>query len=85
MNKFYLYILRCSDNSYYVGQTDNLEKRVSEHSNGRFVGYTSTRLPVIKVYDKVFSTRAEALLAEKKVKPWARQKKEALIRGDFEI
>ena len=43
---FWVYILRCTDNSYYTGHTDNLEKRIAEHQAGEVEGYTSTRLPV---------------------------------------
>jgi len=42
---FWVYILRCSDGSYYTGHTDNLEKRIAEHQSGAIQGYTSTRLP----------------------------------------
>jgi len=44
---FWVYILRCADNSYYTGHTDNLEKRIAGHQEGEVEGYTSTRLPVV--------------------------------------
>ena len=80
---FWVYILRCSDASYYTGHTDNLEKRINEHQLGEGSGYTKRR-PVQLVFSQEFATREEALTAELQVKPWSRKKKEALIRGDWE-
>jgi predicted GIY-YIG superfamily endonuclease len=84
MRPFYVYILRCSDSSYYVGQTDDLAKRIAEHQYGKYSGYTSTRLPIQLVFMQEFSTRYEALAAEKKLKKWTRVKKELLIFGGWE-
>jgi putative endonuclease len=56
---FWVYILRCSDGSYYTGHTDNLEKRFHEHQSGTRTGYTSTRKPVELAYNQTFSTREE--------------------------
>ena len=80
---FWVYILRCSDMSYYTGHTDNLEQRVEQHQLGEIPGFTSTRRPVQLVFSQEFSTREEALSAELRIKPWNRAKKEALIRGDW--
>lgn len=79
MNDFCFYILLCSDDSYYIGHTDNIEKRFAEHQSGHIAGYTSTRLPVQLVYTEFFKTREEALSAERKVKGWTRNKKQILI------
>ena len=84
MNKFYLYILKCADDSYYIGHTDDLEKRVAQHHDATYECYTSTRLPVALVYSEAFATRYEALVAEHKIKKWTRLKKEALIRSDWQ-
>ena len=81
---FYVYILRCSDNSYYIGQTDNLEKRIAEHQMGEIKGYTSSRLPVKLVFSDEFSSREEAIIRERQIKGWSRKKKDAMIRGDWE-
>ena len=54
---FWVYILRCSDQSYYTGHTDNLEKRIAEHESGVIDGYTSTRLPVTLMFSEEFPTR----------------------------
>ena len=80
---FWVYILRCSDGSYYTGHTDNLEKRIAEHEASEIHGYTSTRQPVELVFEEVFPNREEALSAEQQIKGWSRKKKEAMIRGDW--
>jgi putative endonuclease len=81
----FLYILRCSDGSYYVGTTRTaLEIRVAEHNAGTLGGYTSTRRPVTLVYSQWFDRITDAIENERKLKKWSRAKKEALIRGDFE-
>ena len=76
---FYVYILKCSDSTYYTGQTDNLEQRLSQHNNSTFDCYTSIRLPVKLVFQEVFTSRIEALEAERKIKTWGKRKKEILI------
>ena len=80
---FWVYIMRCADNSYYTGHTDDLEKRIAEHHTGKREGYTSTRLPVTLVFSQEFPTREEALTCERQVKGWSRSKKEAMMRGDW--
>jgi len=80
---FYVYILRCCDNSYYTGHTDNIEKRLVEHKEKQYEGYTSARLPVELVFLQKFETRAEALEIEWKVKKWSKKKKEALISNNW--
>jgi putative endonuclease len=80
---FWVYILRCSDGSYYTDHTDNLEQRVNQHNAGTFEGYTATRHPVQLLFSQECSTRIEALEAERQLKGWSRKKKEALMRGDW--
>ncbi len=80
---FWVYILRCADNSYYTGHTDNIEKRIVQHQTGEIEGYTSTRLPVTLAFADEFATREEALAHERQIKGWSRKKKEAMIRGDW--
>ena len=72
---FWVYILRCSDGSYYTGHTDNLEDRVNQHQVGSFSGYTTTRRPVKLVFAQECPTRDEAFAAERQVKGWSRKKK----------
>lgn len=82
---FYVYILHCCDNSYYTGHTDNLEKRIAEHTSGAIPScYTFKRRPLSVVFSQEFSTREEALASEQQIKGWSRKKKEAMIRGDWE-
>jgi hydrogenase expression/formation protein HypE len=78
---FWVYILRCSDGSYYVGHTDKLEQRLAQHNQGAIPGYTRTRRPVTLAYSDRFLTRLEAMDAERQLKGWSRAKKEALISG----
>lgn len=80
---FYVYILRCNDDSYYTGHTDDIESRMASHISGEYGGYTSTRRPVTLVFMDGFPTRYEALESEGQIKGWSRAKKEALIRGDW--
>jgi predicted GIY-YIG superfamily endonuclease len=77
---FYVYIIKCSDSSYYTGHTENLEKRVWEHNNGIHHCYTYFRRPLTLVYSEKFTSRIEALEAERKIKKWNRNKKEHLIK-----
>lgn len=78
---YFLYILRCSDNSLYCGQTNNLEKRIKEHNSGssKSAKYTKVRRPVKLVYSEMFSTLKEAMNRELQVKKFSRVKKESLI------
>jgi predicted GIY-YIG superfamily endonuclease len=85
MNSAWVYILKCADGSYYTGKTQNIEKRIAEHQNGVFKGYTFDRRPVILVYSQEFSSYLEAIQAERQIKGWSRAKKEALINGDFNL
>jgi predicted GIY-YIG superfamily endonuclease len=80
---FWVYILRCSDGSYYAGHTDDLEARKAQHDFGFHGGYVSSRLPVTLVFADEFPTREEALARERQIKGWSRAKKEALIHADW--
>ncbi len=76
--------MKCVDNSYYTGHTDNLENRIMQHHYKHFPAcYTATRLPVHLVFTEEFNTREEALASEKQIKGWSRRKKEALINNDW--
>ncbi|WP_082444213.1 TrmH family RNA methyltransferase [Sphingomonas sp. Leaf242] len=80
---FWAYVVRCADNSYYTGHTDNLERRIGQHNLGEISGYTQTRRPVTLMWCQDFGSRQEALAAEFQVKGWSRRKKEALAREDW--
>jgi predicted GIY-YIG superfamily endonuclease len=81
---FWTYILHCADGRFYTGHTDNLETRYAQHQSGGFCDFTSRRRPVTLVWSEEFPTRIEAREAERRIKPWSRAKKEALIRGDWD-
>jgi predicted GIY-YIG superfamily endonuclease len=83
MRPFFVYMLKCKDGSYYVGHTDDLERRMAEHHEGAFGGQTARRRPVELVWHMEIETRAEALERELQLKRWTRSKKEALIREDW--
>ncbi len=81
---FWVYILRCADDGFYVGHTDNLETRLAQHAHGTFsTCYTFGRRPVQLVYSQEFPSREEALSTERQIKGWNRAKKTALIKGDW--
>jgi predicted GIY-YIG superfamily endonuclease len=81
---FWVYILHCADRSYYTGHTDNLEKRLAEHTAGAIpTCYTYKRRPLALVFSQELSTREQAIAVERQIKGWSRRKKEALIKGDW--
>jgi len=75
------YILECSDGSYYVGSTVDLDRRVWEHNEGSGAAYTRHRLPVRLVWSAHFERIDEAFAFEKRVQGWSRRKRRALIEG----
>ena len=77
-----MYILECSDGSYYVGSTWNLERRLEQHALGGSQ-YTAKRLPVQLVYTEQYGRVAEAYAREKQVQGWSRAKRRALIDGRY--
>ena len=82
MSKFTVYILQCADNTYYIGCTNNLEKRLKEHNfskNGAH--YTKIRRPVVLKYQENFTTLLEARGREAELKRWKRSEKEKLVNG----
>ncbi len=80
----HVYILRCSDGSYYVGSTRNLAARLHQHQQGRGAAYTKHRLPVELLWSHEFDSVADAFAAEKRIQGWSRAKREALMRGDYD-
>jgi putative endonuclease len=78
------YILRCSDGSYYVGSTWDLELRLWQHNNDGGAAYTRRRQPVVLVWNAEFDSIIEAFAFEKRVQGWSRAKREALIRGEYD-
>ncbi len=82
---FWTYMLYCADRSFYVGHTDDLARRIAQHKQGTYLGYTSDKQPVTLVWSAEFPTREEARAAELRIKGWGRSKKLALIRSDWEM
>jgi putative endonuclease len=80
----FMYILQCSDGTYYVGSTKNLELRLQQHQNGEGANYTKKRLPVFLKYYEIYGRIDHAFYREKQVQGWSRKKREALINGEFE-
>jgi tRNA/rRNA methyltransferase len=78
-------MLRCADDGFYVGHTDELDRRMAQHQAGEIQGYTQSRRPVTLAWSQDFPARIEALDAERQIKGWSRAKKEALIAGDWDL
>jgi predicted GIY-YIG superfamily endonuclease len=77
---FHVYMLHCADGSFYVGQTEDLERRIAQHQLGSSGAYTKSRRPIRLVFAEAFAYRDEALARERQVKGWSRAKKQALVR-----
>lgn len=77
--KGYMYILECSDGSYYTGSTKYLDLRLAQHQAGEGSNHTKKRLPVKLIYFEEFQRIDEAFYREKQIQGWSRKKKEALI------
>ncbi|REE81981.1 putative endonuclease [Lutibacter oceani] len=85
MKKSFVYILKCSDNTYYTGVTSNLEKRLFQHSSGFYKNcYTYKKRPVTMVFYAEFTDINLAIEKEKQLNKWSRVKKEALINGGYD-
>lgn len=82
---FYTYILRCSDNTLYTGWTNDLEKRLQSHNNGKGAKYTKARLPVEMVYYKEVESKEEAMRLEWRIKQLRRSEKIKLINNEVEL
>ncbi len=78
-----VYILRCADESLYIGYTTSPSARLRAHNEGRGAAYTFKRRPVALVYTERLPSRLAAMRRERQFKRWTRKKKEALIRGDL--
>ncbi|WP_026488541.1 GIY-YIG nuclease family protein [Butyrivibrio sp. XBB1001] len=76
----YTYILECADGTYYCGWTNDLEKRVKAHNEGKGGKYTRARLPVKLVYQEEFDTKEEAMSREWHIKQLTRNQKKELIQ-----
>ncbi len=85
MKRYFVYILKCADGSYYTGVTNNLEIRFAQHQEGTMkTAYTYSRKPLELVFAEVFQDVRMAIEWEKRIKGWSRAKKEALIEDNWE-
>ena len=75
----YTYILKCNDDTLYTGWTNNFEKRIKDHNDGKGAKYTKTRRPVELVYYEKFETKEEAMKREYAIKQLTREEKKTLI------
>ncbi|WP_336665037.1 GIY-YIG nuclease family protein [Elizabethkingia meningoseptica] len=86
MKTYYVYIVKCSDNSYYTGVTNDLDKRINEHNSGyNPESYTYLRRPVELVFHYESNDINQAIAFEKQIKGWSRKKKEAIINDDWDL
>lgn len=79
-----MYILECSDGSYYTGSTKDLDLRIQQHQTGFGANHTKKRLPVKLIYYETYPRIDTAFYREKQVQGWSRSKKEALIKGQLD-
>ncbi|MEF9958895.1 MAG: GIY-YIG nuclease family protein [Niameybacter sp.] len=77
----FVYIVKCSDETYYTGYTNNIEKRLKAHNEGKGAKYTRARLPVRLIYQETYENKSEALKREYAIKQLTRSKKEVLIKS----
>jgi putative endonuclease len=84
MKFYYVYIILCSDKTYYTGMTNDLERRINQHKSGyKKDGYTFSRLPIELKWYLQCTNPSEAISIEKQIKGWSHRKKEALINENW--
>lgn len=79
-NEHLFYVLECNDGSYYAGYTNDLEKRIRVHNDGKGAKYTRAKLPVHCIYKESFETKREAMQAEYQFKQLTRSAKERYMK-----
>ena len=79
----FVYVVRCADQSLYVGYTEDVEARIAMHNEGRGGSYTRGRRPVTLVFVETHATVESATHREQQMRRWSRAKKEALVSGDI--
>jgi putative endonuclease len=72
---YFLYILLCSDNTLYTGITNNLEKRMNTHSEGKGSKYVRSRSPFKVIYKEICADKSSACKRESEIKSWTRKEK----------
>ena len=85
-HNYYVYIVQCRDDTYYIGITNDIERRLWEHNTGYSkTSYTYPRRPVVLKYFEHFTDSMQAIYREKQLKGWDREKKEALFNEDWDL
>lgn len=82
---YFIYILLCSDGSFYTGYTNNIEKRLKMHFTGKGAKYTKSHGPVKIIHQESFQTKSEALKREYEIKQMTKSEKEKLISDNIVI
>lgn len=85
MATHYCYILRCSDESYYVGVAEDPQRRCDEHNSGKGADWTARRLPVEIVWTEAHDSLSSARTRENQLKRWSHVKKAALVSGSLRL
>ena len=75
MKNYFVYMLKCSNNSYYIGHTRDLESRFGEHNNMQGGRYTASRVPVEMVFAQEFASQNDAFAIERQIKGWSRSRR----------
>ena len=81
--KHYVYILKCSDDTYYTGYTTDPERRAKVHNSGKGAKYTRARIPVELIYTEEYDDKIEAQRREYAIKQLTRAEKEALMKEEM--
>lgn len=85
IHMWFVYILLCKDNSFYIGSTNDVERRLKDHLNGKGGRYTRSHRVVKLIYKEDLGNKSEALKREINLKKWSREKKKALINRGFKL
>lgn len=81
-SKYYVYMLLCSDRTFYTGTSNNVQKRVATHNSGKGAKYTKVRRPVQLMYTEKLANKSEALKREIAIKKLTRRQKESLLKSN---
>ena len=82
--KYYIYIIKCKNGSYYIGHTNDLKRRMKDHQAGYGSKFTTDNQTDAPLYFEEFNSRSEAMKRETQLKKWSKAKKKALIESDLE-
>ena len=77
---WYMYMVKCQDDSFYVGMTENIKERIARHNHGKGSAYTRLRRPVRLVYFEQYQNKTEVVQREREVKKFSKVNKEQLIK-----